>query len=91
LAFAGAIMLARLSTSFTAKTEASAVLPPADQQHVAQALEENAQLMSNTQLAQLLGNQPPQIRDEIIRINTEARPVALQVLRWHCSFPSSPD
>jgi hypothetical protein len=66
------------------------VLPPADQQHVAQALEENAQLMSNTQLAQLLGNQPPQIRDEIIRINTEARPVALQVLRWHCSFPSSP-
>jgi hypothetical protein len=79
LAFAGAIMLATLSSSFAAKTEASTVLPPADQQHVAQALEENAQLMSNTQLAQLLVNQPPQIRDEIIRINTDARPVALQV------------
>jgi hypothetical protein len=55
------------------------VLPPADQQRVAQALEENAQFMSNTQLAQLLVNQPPEIRDEIIRINTESRPLALQV------------
>ena len=35
--------------------------------------------MSNTQLAQLLVNQPPQIRDEIIRINTDSRPLALQV------------
>jgi hypothetical protein len=34
------------------------VLPPADQQRVAQALEENAQFV-NTQLAQLLVNQPP--------------------------------
>ena len=35
--------------------------------------------MTNTQLAQLLVNQPPQIQAEIIRINTEARPIALQV------------
>jgi EmrB/QacA subfamily drug resistance transporter len=79
LAFAGAIMLASLSFTFTTMAEASTVLPPAQQQQIAQGLEENAELMTNTQLAELLVNQPPQIQEEIIRINTEARPIALQV------------
>jgi EmrB/QacA subfamily drug resistance transporter len=79
LAFAGAIMLAALSLTFTKMADASTVLPAAEKQQVAQALEENAQLMTNTQLAELLANQPPHIQDEIIRINTEARPIALQV------------
>jgi MFS family permease len=79
LAFTGAIMLAALSFSFTKMAEASTVLPPAQQQQVAQALENDAELMTNTQLEQLLGNQPQEIQDEIIRINTEARPIALQV------------
>jgi EmrB/QacA subfamily drug resistance transporter len=79
LAFAGAIMLAALSLTFTTKSDASTVLPAAEKQQVAQGLEENAQLMTNTQLAQLLVNQPPEIQDEIIRINTEARPISLQV------------
>jgi EmrB/QacA subfamily drug resistance transporter len=79
LAFAGAIMLATLSFTFTKATEASAVLPPAEQQQVAQALEEDAEVMSNTQLGQLLVNQPQEIRDEIIRINTDSRHIALQV------------
>ena len=35
--------------------------------------------MSNTQLEELLAGQPPAIQDEIIRINTDARPLALQV------------
>ena len=35
--------------------------------------------MSNTQLEQQLAGQPAEIQDEIIRINTDARPVALQV------------
>jgi hypothetical protein len=35
--------------------------------------------MSNTQLTQQLATQPPEIREEIVRINTEARPRALQV------------
>jgi hypothetical protein len=55
------------------------VLPAAEKQQVAQALEENAELMTNTQLAELLVNQPPEIQDEIIRINTEARPISLQI------------
>ncbi|MFC9550077.1 MFS transporter [Rhodococcus sp. NPDC056960] len=79
LAFAGAIMLATLSLTFTAMAQSSTVLPPADQQHVAQVLENDAEVMSNTQLEGLLADQPPAIQDEIIRINTDARPLALQV------------
>lgn len=79
LAFAGAIMLATLSIAFTNKAEASAVLPPAEQQQVAQALEDDAEVMSNTQLDEQLDGQPEAIQAEIIRINTEARPLALQV------------
>jgi MFS family permease len=79
LAFAGAIMLATLAFSFTNLAEQSTVLTPAQQQQVAHALDEDAEVMSNTQLdAQLVG-QPPEVKAEIIRINTEARPRALQV------------
>ena len=42
-------------------------------------LEDDAQVMSNTQLEELLAAQPPEIREEILRINTDARPIALQV------------
>ena len=79
LAFAGAIMLATLSLSFTRMAESSQVLPAAEQRQVAQALDEDAEIMSNTQLEQQLEGQPEAIKDEIIRINTEARPRALQV------------
>lgn len=79
LAFAGAVMLATLSITFTAMAQASTVLPAADQEHVAQVLEDDAEVMSNTHLAELLADQPQQVRDEIVRINTEARPIALQV------------
>ena len=58
LAFAGAIMLATLSISFTNMAEASTVLPPAEQQQVAEVLEEDAELMTNTQLEELLAGQP---------------------------------
>ncbi|MHA6622836.1 MFS transporter [Pseudonocardia sp. DLS-67] len=79
LAFAGAIMLATLSSTFTTLAQESTVLPAAEKQQVAQVLEENAQLMTNTQLEQLVVGQPPEIEDEILGINTEARPIALQV------------
>ena len=79
LAFAGAIMLAMLSFAFTDLTQKSTVLPPAEQQQVAQVLETDAEVMRNTDLAILLEGQPPEIQAEIIRINTEARPFALQV------------
>jgi EmrB/QacA subfamily drug resistance transporter len=79
LAFSGAIMLATLSLLFTYEAEHSKVLPPAEQQQVATALEDDAELMSNTQLEEQITGQPPAIEDEIIRINTDVRPRALQV------------
>jgi EmrB/QacA subfamily drug resistance transporter len=79
LAFAGAIMLATLAFTFTTLAQDSTVLPPPDKERVATALEEDAELLSNTQLIQLLENEPPPIQAEIVRINTEARPFALQV------------
>ena len=79
LAFSGAIMLATLSFLFTYEAEHSKVLPPAQQQQVATALEDDAELMSNTQLEEQIVGQPPAIEDEVIRINTDVRPRALQV------------
>ena len=85
LAFAGAIMLATLSFLFTDMAEDSEVLAPDQQEQVADALEDDAEVMSNTKLEALLADQPEEIQDEIIRINTDARPRALQVAllcRW---------
>ena len=79
LAFAGAIMLATLSIAFTQMAQDSTVLPPATQQQVADTLEHDAEVMSNTQLERQLATQPPEIRAEILRINTDARHIALQV------------
>jgi LPXTG-motif cell wall-anchored protein len=79
LAFAGAIMLATLSIAFTGKAESSDVLPAADKERVAQVLEDDAQVMSDAQLEKLLAEQPEEIQDEIISINTDARHLALQV------------
>jgi Na+/melibiose symporter-like transporter len=79
LAFAGAIMLATLSVAFTKLAESSTVLPPATQQKVANRLEHDAEIMSNTQLQKQLSGEPEEIQDEIIRINTEARHRSLQV------------
>jgi EmrB/QacA subfamily drug resistance transporter len=79
LAFAGAIMLATLSIAFTQKAQDSAVLPAASQEQVANALEDDAEVLSNTQLEKQVAGQPAAIQDEIIAINTDARPLALQV------------
>jgi hypothetical protein len=79
LAFAGAIMLATLSLTFTNQAEASTVIPPAQQEQIADELEHDAEVMSNTQLEQQLAGQPQDVQDEVIRINTDARHIALQI------------
>ncbi len=79
LAFTGAIMLATLSLTFTHMAESSPVLTPTEQQRVADALEHDAEVMSNTKLQKQLAGEPKQTQDEIISINTDARHVALQV------------
>src|SRR6187431_638839 len=68
LAFAGAIMLASLSVVFTQKAQDSTVLSTRQQEQVADALEDDAELMSNTQLAEVVAGQPPAVQDEIIDI-----------------------
>jgi hypothetical protein len=60
-------------------SDASAVIPPAQKPHIANVLEDDAQIMSNTQLAELLADEPADVRAEILRINTDARHRALQV------------
>jgi EmrB/QacA subfamily drug resistance transporter len=78
LAVGGAVMLAALSIAFTNMAQDSTVLPPADQQRVADVLEDDAEVMTNTSLGELLEGQPDDVADEIIRINTDARPLAMQ-------------
>ena len=79
LAFAGGIMLASLSTIFVSMASSSTVLAPEQQQQVSQSLEQDAQVMSDAQLEELLAGETEEVRNEIIRINTEARPLALQI------------
>src|SRR5690348_15992030 len=79
LAFAGAIMLATLSLLFTSRAESSSVLSPAEQQQVSSALNEDAEVMSDAHLQELLVDQPPDVQAEILRINTDSRPLALQI------------
>ncbi len=79
LAFAGAVMLAVLSLLFTNMSQDSTVLTSAQQDRVEHVLEHDAQVISNTQLEQLLAGQTAEVKHEIIRINTTARHRALQV------------
>src|SRR4051794_13151155 len=79
LAFSGAIMLASLSLLFTHYADQSPVLSTAEQQQVADGLEENAEVMTNTHLESLLVGQPADVKAEILHINTLARPQALQI------------
>jgi hypothetical protein len=72
-------MLAALAAVFTREAQSSQVLTAAEQQHVATVLEDDAELMSNSGLNELLADQPPATRAEIVRINTDSRPVALQI------------
>jgi hypothetical protein len=79
LAMAGGIMLAALAFSFTSLTEASTVIPAAQQQQISVALEDDAEVMSNTALAEQIVGQPPEVEAAVLEINDEARNRSLQV------------
>ena len=79
LAMAGGILLAFLSFEFTNLVEDSAVIPPAQQQQLSDTLEDDAEVMSNSQLEPLLAGEPEDVQAEILRINKEARDRSLQV------------
>jgi MFS family permease len=78
LAFAGAIMLATLSFAFTNMANDSTVLTASEKDQVTTVLEHDAQVMSDDQLTEQLADVPPATADEILRINEDARPLALQ-------------
>jgi EmrB/QacA subfamily drug resistance transporter len=79
LAMAGGLMLAALSVSFTQMAESSEVIPPAQQQQIAAALEEDAEVMSNTQLEEQITGQAPEVEAEVVAINDDARNLSLQI------------
>ena len=79
LAMAGGILLAVLSLSFTNMTEDSDVIPAEQQQQIADTLEEDAEVVSNEQLAELLSEEPEAVSAEIVRINTDATDLSLQI------------
>lgn len=79
LAVAGGVLLATMSLAFTNMTNASPVIPSSQQQQIAQTMEDDAQVISNTQLEQLLADEPPEVQEAIVDINTDATDLALQV------------
>lgn len=79
MAFVGAIMLADLSLIVTTMSNNSTVLSPDEKTQVAQVLEQDAQVMSKSQLAGLTSGQSAATQTEILRIKRGARPVALQL------------
>jgi hypothetical protein len=79
LAVAGAVLLATLTLSFTNMTESSDLIPAAQQEQIAEKLEDDAQVVSTAQLEELLPTQPEPVREEIIRINEDATHRSLQV------------
>jgi EmrB/QacA subfamily drug resistance transporter len=79
LAMAGGILLATLAFSFTNLAEDSDAIPAADQELIADKLEDDAQVVSTTQLDQLLADEPEPVQEEVLRINEEATERSLQV------------
>ncbi|MFZ2015127.1 MAG: MFS transporter [Nocardioides sp.] len=79
LAMGGGIMLAALSVSFTHLTDNSEVIPRAEKQQISAALEDDAEVMSNSQLAEQITGQPAAVEAEVVRINNDARNLSLQI------------
>jgi EmrB/QacA subfamily drug resistance transporter len=79
LAMAGGILLAALSASFMQLTEDSSVIPAAQKEQIATALEDDAEVMSNTQLEKQINGQPPAVEAEVLAINDEARNRSLEL------------
>ena len=72
-------MLAALSFSFTSMVEASDVIPADQQDQIAAALEDDAEVMSNSQLDELITGEPPEVEQEVLDINDAARNRSLQI------------
>jgi EmrB/QacA subfamily drug resistance transporter len=79
LAMGGGLMLAALSVSFTQMTDNSTVIPEAQKQQISTTLENDAEVMSNSQLAEQITGQPAAVEEEVVAINHDARNLSLQI------------
>jgi MFS family permease len=79
LAVAGGVLLATLSIAFTTMSNASPVIPSTQQHQIAQTLEDDAQVVSDAELDARLADEPPAVREAVLRINGDATNLALQV------------
>ena len=87
LAVAGGVLLATLSLAFTNMSNASPVIPSTDQQQIAQTLEDDAQIVSNTQIEELA--RPTSPRPSRPRSSRSTTTPATSPCRWRCSCRSS--
>lgn len=78
LAMAGGILLAVMSLTFTRLVDSSTAIPPAEKAEIATVLEDDAEVMSTTQLDERITGQPPEVEEAILAINTDARSISLQ-------------
>jgi MFS family permease len=78
LAVAGGVLLAVLSLSFTSRTEDSTVIPAAQQAAIAEKLDDDAEVVSNTDLEKAIAGRPQGVREEILQINNDATNRSLQ-------------
>ena len=76
LAVAGGVMLATLSIAFTGLTDASDVIPSGQKETISAALEDDAEVVSDTQLQAVLVDEPADVQEEILAINDQARALA---------------
>jgi MFS family permease len=76
-ALAGAVLISALITGITDLTDESTVLDPGQKGQIAVALEGDVSTVSDDQVRSLLEGQPPEVVDEVVRINAEARDRAL--------------
>src|SRR4029079_9586817 len=76
LAVAGGTLLATLSLAFTNMTNASPRIPSTQQKQTASTTEGDGGDVSNTQLEELLTEEPPEVQEAVPTINTDATNLA---------------
>jgi MFS family permease len=76
-AVAGAVLVSALIVGVTQFTQESTVLPPPAKEQIAVALKGDVTALSDTQVEEALQGQPPEIVQEVVRINAAARNRAL--------------
>jgi len=72
-AVAGAVMVSVLITGVTGLTQASQTLPPAIKDQISVALQGDVATLSDAQVTAALVGQPPEVVNEVVSINAQAR------------------